>query len=278
MSPTLERTSALAATSGVLSAIADIFSNRLGGENSPLATDLCAVAIFVALLVLIAVVDYRRDALVRVTAPAAAAGKADQSLPPGQPLPGPGEAPGLVALSVLKRLVLRSAGPILLGCVLGALVAALTISMMSPAAGIKPPHQAGGLTASSNVVRVSVTPGDGGHKIGNNIMAQVNVEYPPPAGHSYWLIAQFTGNGNTVYKVRDPVPSRIGSYSFPLSISTSAIGSERSLYVVDGNRQAAKLLNQNYDNQAPAWDGNRTELPAGAIDVSNVVRVVKQVA
>jgi len=238
-------------------------------------SDLRMVAIFVVLLVLIALVDYRRhlaalaeecDHKVTVAAsPSAVPGTGSQ--------PGPGEREKLAAISV-QRTLQRAALPILLGCVTGAVVAAVTVDWTAHAAPTAPSATR---SQASKPVAITATPGDGEHKYGNSVKVEVNVKYPPPPGHSYWLMAQFITNGNTVYKAQYPIPTQKGVYSVEISLASSDVGSARSFYVVDADRAATRTLQKNYDNSSPAWDGSRTHIPPGTNIVTIIVPVVKQV-
>ncbi|MGH3419444.1 MAG: hypothetical protein ACRDOD_07615 [Streptosporangiaceae bacterium] len=132
-------------------------------------------------------------------------------------------------------------------------------------------------TSSGQLMTVRATPGDGGTQFGDEVTVTVTVGRPPPAGDTYWLIVQFRGGPNVVYKAAGKVPAALGTSDYSFSIASSAVGSTRKIYVLQADSQAGAVLAQNYAHQEPSWDGNRTSLPSGVIAVSNSVPVTKQV-
>ena len=104
----------------------------------------------------------------------------------------------------------------------------------------------------------------------------VTAARPLPAGDTYWLMVQFLGGSNMVYKAEGKVPATKGTTHYSLSIATSAVGSTRKIYLLQADNQATPTLAQNYAHQEPSWDGNRTSLPSGVITVPNSLTATKQ--
>ena len=126
------------------------------------------------------------------------------------------------------------------------------------------------------MVTVRVTPGDGGTQFSDDMTVTVTAARPLPAGDTYWLMVQFLGGSNMVYKAEGKIPATKGITHYSLSIATSAVGSTRTISVLQADSQATSTLAQNYAHQEPSWDGNRTSLPSGVITVSNSITVAKQ--
>jgi len=152
---------------------------------------------------------------------------------------------------------------------------------VTTAPGSPPPTSGPAPTASSSalsgqLVTVRVTPGDGGTQFGDDMTVTVTAARPLPAGDTYWLMVQFLGGSNEVYKAEGKVPATNGTTHYSLSIATAAVGSTRKIFVLQADSQATPTLAENYAHQEPSWDGNRTTLPSGVVTVSNSVTVTKQ--
>jgi hypothetical protein len=193
----------------------------------------------------------------------------------------------------------RTTRSVLAGAVSGLLVSVLFFLMIGPGShgsttapdpsptvtvtpGSTPPTSGPAPTASSpsssgQLVTVHATPGGGGTQFGDDITVTVTANRPLPTGDTYWLMVQFLGGPNVVYKAEGRVPATNGTTSYSLSIASAAIGSTRRIYVLQADSEATSTLVQNYAHQEPSWDGNRTSLPSGAVMVSNSVIVVKQI-
>ena len=192
----------------------------------------------------------------------------------------------------------RTTRSILAGAVSGLVVSILFFLMIGPGShgsttapdpspavtatpGSTPPASSPAPTTPSPVpsgqpVTVRATPGDGGTQFGDDVTVTVTTARPLPAGNTYWLIVQFLGGSNTVYKAEGKIPAAAGTTHYSLSIATSAVGSTRQIYVLQADSQATPALAQNYAHPEPSWDGNRTSLPSGVIAVSDNISVTKQ--
>jgi hypothetical protein len=158
-----------------------------------------------------------------------------------------------------------------------------TARVTSPPASIIPATSASPPSASVNTPRtgepvtISAVPADGGTQFGDDVTATVAVSQPLPAGSTYWLIVEFLGGPNMVYKAEGRLPGTQGTSHFSLSIASAAVGSARTIYILEADSEATSALAQNLANPGPSYDGNRTSLPSGVTRISNSVRVVKQV-
>jgi hypothetical protein len=181
----------------------------------------------------------------------------------------------------------RTTRSVLAGAVSGLVVSTLFFFMIGPGGHRtttppQPPPTSSpapttpGTDSPGHHVAVRATPGDGGTQFGNDITITVTASRPLPAGDTYWLMVQFLGGSNTVYKAEGKVPAAQGTTNYSLSIASSAVGSTRKIYVLQADSQAGSALAENYAHQEPSWDGNRVSLPSGVVAVSNSVTVVKQ--
>ncbi|GLY79289.1 hypothetical protein [Actinoallomurus iriomotensis] len=95
----------------------------------------------------------------------------------------------------------------------------------------------------------------------------VQVTRQPQAGHRLWLVAQFPGRKGP--PLQSPwerlAPNRPG-YSIPRSFKDLDVGPERSLFIVDADAKADKLM-ADYMKRGDEFKG----LPSGALQVSNSV-------
>jgi hypothetical protein len=190
--------------------------------------------------------------------------------------------------------------PLYIGTVSGLVAGALLVLMLRPGIGLQPgdplapgssasasPTQSGPQTsgpasptsgAEAGAATVSAKPSVGSTYT-DSIAVTVAVRSPLHAGNTYWLMVVFAGGANTVYKAEGKVPAPTGTYSFSISIAGSAVGSTRTIYVLQADRQATPTLQENFAHQSPSWDGNRTSLPlAGTARVSTSVSITKQAA
>ena len=192
----------------------------------------------------------------------------------------------------------RTTRSVIAGSVSGVVVSVLFFLMIGPGShgftttpdpsptaavtpGSTPPTSGPGPTSSSpassgQLVTVRAAPGGGGTQFGDDITVTVTTSLPLPAGETYWLMVQFLGGPNMVYKAEGRIPATKGTTYYSLSIASAAVGSIRKIYVLEADSQATSTLAQNYAHQEPSWDGNRTSLPSGVVTVSNKVSVVKQ--
>lgn len=252
-----------------------IVSFMSSGKEGTTATYALAV-IFTALLAVGALIEWTRSKKLEVTRPMPARPK------PPRPKPAP----------------LRTTRSVLAGAVSGLVVSVLFFLTIGPGShgsttapeppsaatatpGTTPPASSPARADSSpapsgQLVTVRVTPGDGGTQFGDDVTVTVTAARPLPAGDTYWLMVQFLGGSNMVYKAEAKVPATKGTTHYTLSIATSAIGSTRKISVLQADSQATSSLAQNYAHQEPSWDGNRTSLPSGVITVSNSITVTKQ--
>jgi len=236
----------LGAFGAVLAAVSSVAGNKLLDVPYLSAAGLAWIASFVILVLLTATIEYIRA-----------------------PEPGP--------VSTVRKprfwgdLVRRLTAPLLAGSFSGAATAALVILLIPGVARQSPPPSA----IPGHAVTVTAASGDGNSKIGDNVVVTVTVSKALPARDTYWLIAQFMGGSNIVYKAQAVVPAIKGSNSFVISLLNSALGSTRTFYVLAADRQATLVLRENLNHPEPAWDGNRTTLPRTTL-VSNMLVVRKQ--
>jgi hypothetical protein len=192
---------------------------------------------------------------------------------------------GVVAVRSWLRIIvagIRAAGPSLslagtvaltpAVAIIGLMGLALVMLASWPAAQDPGSRPAAQQPRIQTVSTVSAEPGDG-TQFSKSIAVAVTDSRPLPAGGTYWLMVQFAGGPSMVYKAEGKVPAGQGTFHFSISIAGSAVGSERTIYVLEAGRQATTALAQNFDNQAPVWDGNRTSLPPGVAAISNSVTV-----
>jgi hypothetical protein len=108
-------------------------------------------------------------------------------------------------------------------------------------------------------------------RVDDEVVLAVAVLQIPAANQTYWLMVQFKGGGNTVYKALAKISQ---SRTVQHSIADSASGSTRTYYVLAAAPATATQLQINLEHPEPAWDGNRTNTP-DANFVSNKLPVTK---
>ena len=95
----------------------------------------------------------------------------------------------------------------------------------------------------------------------------------PPAGGSYWLIAEFSSDGHRVYAARRPVTGSVSGLRIRINTAAPSV---RDFYVVQADADATERLRENFaHDQDGSWDGNRTALPDGAEKISNTCTVTR---
>lgn len=274
----------LAALGFLIVTILSLIISWIGSEKEVTPVTYWLAMAFVVLVTVGALVEWARRSTDQPT----------KASPPPPVAPDPDPEPTLPHPEPPLR---RSTRSILAGAVSGLVVSVLfflvigpgihastVVPRPSPTVTITPgptpatssPAPTSSPTSPGHLVTVRATPGDGGTQFGDDITVTVTAGRPLPAGDTYWLMVQFLGGPNVVYKAADKVPATQGASDYSFSIANSAVGSTRKIYVLQADSQAGAALAQNYAHQDPSWDGNRTSLPSGVIAVSNSVTVVKQ--
>lgn len=254
----------------LLSLIVSKISNETGGTRAP----YWLAATFIALLAAGALIEWARNSKP----------KKDES-PPSPPGPMPHQGPPRTVRSVLAGAVSGLAASVLFFLLIGpgslgpptagpSPTATSTPGTTSPAPS--PDPAASSPASTGQLVTASAAPGDGGTQFHDDMTVTVTTARPLPTGSTYWLIVQFLGGSNIVYKAEGKVPATAGTTHYTLSIATAAVGSTREIYIVQADSQATSMLAQNYTHPEPSWDGNRTSLPSGVVTVSNSITVTKQ--
>lgn len=285
-----QRQSILAGFSAVCTATSGVIGNKVLDEPwlSSAGVGLCIA--FVAMVCITAAVEFARGPKTS-TAPASARVPVPAD---GLPLPpdgSPAHAHGIRLVPwerVMRHVIIPASVASLLGAAAALLAIALTL-VISPGRGVpaagqptqvpttqSPPATSTNSRVPVGAVKVSATPGDAGPGFGDQVDVTVTVTKPLPKADSYWLIAQFMGGTNIVYKAHDPISPARGRSSFTVSVASSSVGSVRTFYVVAEYADSTQLMQQNYDHPNSTWDGNRTSLPDHSFVVSDRVQVTKQ--
>jgi hypothetical protein len=276
------RAAVLGALIFVITTFLGLLASWIGSQGTTTSVTFWVVLAFVGLLAVGAVIQFVHL-------------RESRQLDPDEPsLVAP---PGSTATSARFG---RRQVPLFIGTVSGLMAGALLALILRPGIGLPasdPPTPRSSASASttpsgpqtsspaastsgpaSSLATVSTRP-SAGAEYTDGIVVTVTVRASPPAGDTYWLMVVFRGGANLVYKAEAKIPTATGTYSFSISISGAAVGTTRTIYMLQADRQATPALQQNFDNKSPAWDGNRTSLPAaGAAPVSNSVSVTKQAA
>ena len=120
---------------------------------------------------------------------------------------------------------------------------------------------------------VGVQAADGAPGIGEYVTIDIDLRDDPPTGHTYWLIAEFSSDGNRVYAARRPVTGSLSDVRIRIESPPPSV---RDFYVVQADAEATAALSENYQHdQDGSWDGNRTALPGGADRISNTCTVTR---
>ena len=87
----------------------------------------------------------------------------------------------------------------------------MTVTPRSTPPPSGPTPTASSPTSSGQLLTVRATPGDGGTQFGDDITVTVTADRPLPADDTYWLMVQFLGGPNVVYKAEGKVPATNGT-------------------------------------------------------------------
>jgi hypothetical protein len=209
---------------------------------------------------------------------------------PDQATPAPGDDPP--SKDRLGKFLGRSAWQGI-GAIIG--FAALVVAVLAVLAGA--PHTGPGSSTSpspstsasdstSSACPVSgqfdveilrVRPRDGMPGISDDLLVDLNVRQRIPNDHAYWVFAKVTnGHDGFVYVAKSRIPDGMfGEGPQGVRLLGAKPGTGRSLFVVDGNREARAWMEANAARDGDSsWDDHRTKLPAGVVIVSNSCWVV----
>jgi hypothetical protein len=245
-------------------AVSNLIASAVGGESGVTRATEWMLAGFAVLVIAGVFIEYRREQSRGNDGGPVLSGDPDSC---GQDQAGDA-GPGRPPRRWLQR---RTVLSFLLGAVTAGALCASFFLAFGPAG---PPATAPGAGGrAGRAVTVSTAP-----DATADVIVTVDVRQELPAGYTYWLMVQFTGGANTVYKAEGKVARTPGDSTVTLDLSNSAVGSVRTIYVLRADSQATPSLQQNFDNPQPGWDGNRTSLPPAGVDIVSKTVTVTRVA